>query len=172
MGLAGANYYSLFPLEEYSKTPGHGYLAFYRWMNGKAELLPQAKTWRLMSKTLQLGAGPSKVVETLNDDFIKVAGAINIHDDKLVVIANQNSSPELLELDLSKLGMTKRAVVYVYLASKNNDAIKPVRNELSEVKDDGLKTRFYLPEESVAGVVVRQFNDSWFDLFDAIVRKN
>lgn len=172
MGLAGANYYSLFPLEENSKTPGHGYLAFYRWMNGKVELLPQAKTWRLMSKTLLLGAGPSKVVETLNDDFIKVAGAINIHGDKLVVIANQNSSPELLELDLSKLGTTKRAVVYVYLASKNNDAIKPVRNELSEVKNDGLKTRFYLPEESVAGVVVKQFNDSWFDLFDAIVRKN
>jgi hypothetical protein len=168
MGLAGANYYSIFPLEENSKVPGHGYLAFYRWVNNKVELLPQAKSWRILSKTLSLSKGPSKIMASEYPERINAVGGINSNDEEVVAIANTSDNPRLLEFQLKNLNVKKRARVYVYLASKEYDGTRPVRSELAEVKQSVLRTRFYMPEQSVAGIIVKQFNDTWFDFFDGI----
>jgi hypothetical protein len=42
-GLSAANYFALNPVEENSKTLGHGYLSFYTWNNGQVKLLPQSR---------------------------------------------------------------------------------------------------------------------------------
>ena len=76
-GLMGAYY---FIMEQITYTiPGVGKreMGFYRWNENKATLLPQSKTWRLLSNSLGLGSGASKVMDVETSTDIQGAGMIN-----------------------------------------------------------------------------------------------
>lgn len=167
-GLMGASYFIMEPISYNIPGVGKREMGFYRWADNKAALLPQAKTWRLLSKSLDLGAGPSKVMDAQTSSDLIGAGMINAKGYYTASIINSSSSPRLIELQLSHLTIPKRAAIYIYIASKNYDGSKPIRQELAEVLGDQLKTRFYIPEESVGGVVIKAYDDKWFDFFDSV----
>lgn len=166
--IQGASYFIMEPISYTIPGVGAREMGFYRWNNGKATLLPQGKTWMLMSKSLGLGAGKSKIMKLETDTDINGISAINVKGYNTLALTNKSDTPRLIELQLNHLDITKRAAIYIYMASKDYDGSKPIRQELAEVTNGSLKTRFYMPEESLAGVVVKEYDDKWFDFFDGI----
>ncbi len=167
-GLMGASYFIMEPISYNIPGVGKREMGFYKWSGNKAALLPQAKTWRLLSKSLGLGSGASKVMDIETTTDIQGAGMINAKGYYIASLINTSGSPRLIELQLSHLNIPKRAAIYIYMASKTYDGSKPVRQELAQVSDNNLKTRFYMPEESVAGVIIKTYDDKWFDFFDSV----
>ncbi len=164
MGIAGANYYSLLQVQEPQEGKFTQYLAFYRVNNGKVELLPQARSWRLLSKKMSLGKGNSTIIipqEKIED--LNMIAFINSSNQKGVVIINNSMSPISVNLQLKNMSKNTYIKFSAYYASANNEAKDPVYEGLLKAKDSSLDFPIYIPEESVMGVVFGE-EKSWFDI--------
>jgi len=159
MGLTGANYFSLQQIKD-----GSQYLGFYRWKNGKAELLPQGKSWRLLSKQMGLGNGKSYIYSPEKNymDFNSL-GFTNAAGNDGIVIINNNTSGSLINVQLQNLHKGNYLKASVYFASASNDTKKPVYEGL--VKGDGQSFQFsyFVPAETIMGVVFTP-DKEWFDV--------
>lgn len=145
-GFLAANYFRL--------TDGcgaHGE-CFYDWTNSQAQLKPQAKAWRLASKKLGLGDGPSKVMETTHSNTISAAGAINSSNQCVVLIANDQGRAKIVTVTLQNLGLSGQVEVEVYLASSTSEATQPVISDTRTVQDGTLSLPIDMPAWSVAGI--------------------
>jgi len=147
-GFLAANYFSL---TAYCGAQGECY---YDWIDGQAQLKPQARTWRLASKKLGLGTGPSKVMETTHSNSISAVGATNSSNERVVLIANDQSGTKIVTVTLQNLGMSGQVEVEVYLASSTNDATQPVISDVRTVQDGTLSLVIDMPAWSVAGIKV------------------
>lgn len=168
MGLAGANYHALWPLDITKPDKGEGLMGFYRWENGKAELLPQAKTWRILSKSMGLGAGESRVMETTHPDTINSVGFINSKGEEGVAIVNDSGERQLVELNLNNGNVENRARIDVYFASELYDGGKPVHSHVVEMLGKDLKYRLIVPRDTVAGIKITP-EHRWYDFIDKLV---
>ena len=145
-GFLAANYFSLT-----AYCGAHG-VCYYDCMNGQAQLKPQAKTWRLASKNLGLGDGPSKVMETTHSNSISAVGAINVSNQYVVLIANDRSGTKIVRVTLQNLGLSGQVEVEAYLASSANDATQPVISDIRTVQDGTLSLAIDMPAWSVVGI--------------------
>lgn len=166
MGLAGANYHVIEPLDLKKPNEGEGYMGFYRLKNNVAELLPQAKTWRLMSNKMKLGKGESLIYDLSTEDKdLNGVGFKNVAGQYGLVVTNNSGSSKLSTINLSGLGIGKYAKVEIYYASADNDATTPVYS--GEIKGDekNMKLIVYLPKESVVGVTLSP-EKNWYDFLN------
>ena len=164
--------------------------AFYKWDGAKAELLPLAKTWRILSKDMGLGKGTSKIynasfdVGSKKEDVIldlkpptisnfspvispqqsdlNMIGFRNVDGQYGAAIVNASPEARMVEVDLNNTGIKNYAKVQVYYATAGNDAKVPVYAGLMKVKDGTIKFPFYIPEESVVGMTFAE-DKEWFD---------
>jgi len=145
-GFLAANYFSL---TDWCGAHGECY---YDWTNDQAQLKPQAKTWRLASKKLGLGGGPSKVMETTHSNSVSAVGAINSTNEYVVLIANDQSGTKVIAVTLQNLGVSSQVEVEVYLASSATDATHPVISEIRTVQNGALPLTIDMPAWSVVGI--------------------
>lgn len=166
--IAGANYFALLPINTSNRGTNENTMGFYRWENGKAELLPQAKTWRILSKSMGLGAGESRVMETTHPDTINSIGFINSKGEEGVAIVNDSGERQLVELNLNNGNVENRARIDVYFASELYDGGKPVHSHVVEMLGKDLKYRLIVPRETVAGIKITP-EHRWYDFIDKLV---
>lgn len=181
-GLAGANYYMLEPVGFNSPEIGIKYMGFYRWENGQATLLPQARTWRILSNQMGLGKGESKIYEVvqesgtekdanlagvLNDwlepETFNTIGFRNVDGQYGVAIVNDKSSAQLAEVNLEKTTFKRFVKVQVYYASSGNEAKVPVYEGELIAKNGEINFAFYIPQESVVGMIFTAEKE-WYDI--------
>lgn len=176
MGLEGANYHTMQAVDTKRPNNGEGTYAFYRWQNNQADLLPQAKTWRLMSKSLGLGKGTSKILETKlstpqESSINKLNGVGFINSDKKmgIVIANQGSEHELIEFTLYNLNRQKRVKVKFFNATANNDGMTPTAEFNAYPIKNETSFRYLMDENSVLGLIIEE-DKRWYDILDPILQ--
>jgi len=157
-GISGANYYSLLPMKSGQ------YLSFYKQNNNSVEPLPQAKTWRILSKDLALGKGESSIYTTTSSiRDLNVIGFTNVNKEQGIAVVNPSSSARVVNIHFSNLSLKNFAKVQVYYASATEDATKPVYEGTVVVKNGSADFVYYLPEQAIIGLKLVQEKD-WFNL--------
>lgn len=163
MGLEGANYFSTTFNDLSKPNTVFSSFGFYRIENGEVRLLPQAKAWQLMSKTLGLGAGDSQIYYSHTTSDVKVAGFTNSKKENGLVIVNESNGNNLQSVLLRNLpGDPDRINVTSYLSSSvadGNSMIDSIR-----LKETNGIFKFYvnIPAQSVVGILVTPVN--WWDV--------
>lgn len=180
IGIGAANYHTLTALMDnkpYGLERNH---AFYKWNYNKAELLPLARTWRILSKQMKLGKGESKIYEVaqesgnekptlaeavsglLGSEAFNTVGFRNVDGQYGVAIVNDKASAQLAEVNLEKTTFKRFVKVKVYYASAGNEAKVPVYEGELIAKDGKLNFAFYIPQESVVGMIFTE-DKEWYD---------
>jgi len=162
MGLKMANYYVMLDGNRPKIINDDPSFAFYKWANGKAELLPQAKTWRLLSNTLGLGKGESKVVEATfgRNTSLSAIGFVNSRNEEGFIFVNKEDSINSVNIEIQNIAQRfpylGKIPLYVYYASPENNGSQIVeRIYLSK----GDQPTLLLPAQSVAGALIPQNPD-------------
>lgn len=165
MGLEMANYHSLDGLNEQNKTFDGNSLGFYR-KNSKEELLPQSKSWQLLSADMGLGKGYSRIYNAKQTlPTMDSLGFINALGQRGAVILNASSEAHMTTLTLKETGIKKYAKVAIYYASASNTGKSPVYEGDIKTDKEGLLMMVYVPQETVVGVVVTEEKE-WFDFLN------
>ena len=186
MGVKGANYYGILPVNDSS------FLGFYRIQDRKTTLLPQARTWRILSKQMGLGAGESRIYATNIDSRSKIqeekdtanitevalnavglgtevtlnsVGFRNSKGEYGTAIVNSTQTDQVAEIEMKNTGIKKFAKVKVYYANAGNEAKTPVYEGLAKSSDGNIKFSFYIPAESVIGIKFEE-EKQWYELFN------
>lgn len=167
-GISAANYYSLFALDRQSKTSGHGYLAFYENANGKVKLLPQGKTWQLLSNTMGLGSGNATIVNTDTSYDVSSTGFINSKGEHGLVVSNTSKSAKQITVNLTDLPFTNYIRVDSYLAAGTNDAEALLSSTVLPINNGNVSYTLLVPEESVVGVIFEQSGQTVYRLDSAL----
>lgn len=162
MGVAGANYYSVHPYNDTMNGLKEGTLGFYRWQNDRAELLPQAKSWTLLSKQMGLGTGSSKIFvpEKKYMNLKSIAFTNSLGQDGIIVV-NTDTTGHMVDFHLQNFDKGKYMQAKVYFASGKNDAKSPVNESLLKSKDQSLRFVYFVPAGTVMGVVFTE-DKKWF----------
>lgn len=165
MGLPMANYYAMRDLNRSKNHNDDPSFSFYKWENGKAELLPQASTWRLLSVSLGLGKGESKIFNTQSSianlqlpKTISAAGFENTFGQKGLAIVNGQDKQESVTVTLQNFGISHlisgKVPLDVYIASADHDGGTAVnRLNLQQDNQGKISFMFVLPPQSVIGVI-------------------
>lgn len=133
MGLPVAQYHTLEPINTAKPNGGLGYYGFYRWDNATqtATLLEQSKTWRLLSKTMGLGKGPSVIYESTSSATIPAIGYVNSENKKGMILVNQDTTTKQVTVSTPNLTEGTQAVVYRASTTSNGgtaeETIIPLR---------------------------------------------
>jgi hypothetical protein len=159
MGLAGANYFSLQPIMPNSKRGDEGMLGYYTVNGSTTNLLPISKTWTLMSQTLGLGKGDSKVFSKTSDQ--KVAPLQNSAGKYGLVVANETALPQSYNFTVYNLPSGEEVVLTAYVASRDSDGKKKMSSVVLENKQTGLTFKAVIPPNAVVGIVAD--TPSWSD---------
>lgn len=166
MGLTGANYHVIEPLDARKPNEGEGYMGFYKSRNNEAELLPQAKTWRLMSTKMKLGKGESTVYNAISEDTnISGIGFKNLSNEYGYVIVNNEGKSKLANVVLSDIPVGSYVKVSVYVASGDSDAKNPSYTGEIKRKNNAMNMLVYLPKKSVIGVTINE-DKTWYDFMN------
>lgn len=160
MGIAGANYFSLQPIKPDSPRGDEGYLGFYTGEGNSLTMLPVIKTWYLMSSTLGLGKGESKVYGAEQSDE-KVLGAVNAANENVVVIANPSYQIKSYNVTVYNMPISGDIYAEAYVASGDKDGKTVVGSTLLKNKSTGNSLKVLAPANSVVGVRFRPA--SWKD---------
>jgi len=165
MGLKMSNYYALVDVNRpkyENDDPSYG---FYKWENGIAELLPQAKTWRLLSRTLRLGEGNSRIFDAkVENDEINSVGFINSNKDTGIILVNKSDSDTYVTVNIKNINSDNKGVpFYVYIASDKYNGSEIVdRFYLPKNKDNVYQVTILVPAQSAEALFVPQDYD-WKD---------
>lgn len=154
MGLAAANYHTVtayLPSKPFGVERSH---AFYYW-DGSARLFPMAKTWRLMSRILGLGAGTSTIFAQDGNDSLPMTGFRNASGQEGVVLVNPQKEEKFVEVVFDSLpkGMDWRRAS-VYIASADDNPGNVVLKTILHREGSSMRMKLYLPKESVTGVLL------------------
>jgi hypothetical protein len=166
--LAGANYYMMEPVDFDIPGIGKKYMGFYRWEGDKAVLLPQAKTWRLFSAKMGMGAGESKIYPVRSDNSLfSTLGFTNSKGQHGFIIVNDSPTAQMANVTAGTLGLKRFARIQMYNASPSNDASKPVYDGRMKVDNNSLRLNVYVPAQGITGVVITKEKE-WYDFFNVL----
>jgi hypothetical protein len=166
MGVAGANYYSLLEIVQNDPKRDTEFLGFYKWNGQNTELLPQAKSWRILSKDMALGKGKSDIYTPFTDDEnINSIGFTNTNDEQGLAIVNASPSAKMINMRFNNLAINNYAKIQVYYASGSNNAKVPVYEGTVKITNGNTTFNFYLPKETVMAVKLIE-DKEWFNLFN------
>lgn len=168
-GIYGANYYSLFPIDKSFKNSGHGFLAFYTWGNNTATLLPQAKTWYLLSQQLKLGKGISDIYKSQSAPQIYAAGFKNIEGTLGFVLRNPSSFVEKVDIELSNVPFSY-ASIRTFQANLTSNPDKEVSETILNPNNGNLSFVAAVEPETVIGILISPTGQIRYG-FDDLLRK-
>jgi len=169
-GIGGANYYSIFSLDTQFKTPGHGNLAFYKVENGVTTLLPQSKTWKLLSKTLALGSGEAEIFSTNAQYDVPAVAFKNIKGQYGLSVTNSSTNTEEFVVHLSDMPFSGFVTAEAFVASSLNEGIYPVSSTTIPITLGKSSYTVLAPPQSVIGIVFKQSGQASYRL-DTLLRK-
>lgn len=152
MGLEGANYFALQPIDPYSPRGDEGYLGFYEQKGSQTQLLPIARTWALMSKTLGLGKGKSIVYQSNPDGIKKIAAWKNSDNQYGLVVTNQANTSQIYNLTLYNLPISGKITVNSFVASGDEDGTKQIGSVVIQNDTKSMTVKIVAPANSVVGV--------------------
>lgn len=155
-GITGANYHALTALEEEKRFALSTHHAFFTESETGVQLLPLAQSWQLLSKTLSLGAGTSRIYGgTSAEPYLTAMGFYNIRKQRGVAVVNLSTAERLVQINMNNVPgweMWRRA--YVYQASMNSDAKTVVHKEIVRSNNGTMTLKLYLPPESTTGILM------------------
>lgn len=151
-GLAGSNYFALQQIDPDSKRGDEGYLGFFTVKDGKSTLLPIAKTFSLMSKTLNLGDGESVIFQTNPDANTKMASWKNVHNEYGIVISNDSNQPVIYNVTLNNYPASGAVLASAYIASPDHDGKKKLGSMVINNKNSQMSFKVVAPSNAVVGV--------------------
>ncbi len=151
-GVAAANYYSMSLYDPYNPIKNEDVFGFYVRRNDKVELLPQGKTWKLLSVTLALGKGQSEIYQT-NSDNTPSLGFVNMKGERGIIISNEKSTKEVL-INLKNLPDSGTSTIKAYQASSESDGQSLTCSKSVSVRDGAVQFTVQVPENSVVGIVI------------------
>jgi hypothetical protein len=120
-GIAGANYYSTTNFVPNSQSKYENIFGFYKRINNQSQLLPQGKTWQLLSQTLALGKGASQIYDTSQSDKMEAMGFVNLNTDSGLVISNESKNNVTTSITLQNINIHKHSTAKLYIASGSQD---------------------------------------------------
>jgi len=166
MGLKSAYYYALVPLNRPKYQNDDQSMGFYIWENNQAILLPQAKTWKLLSKSLKLGKEKSKIFNTqastpnnqlpIFEDEMSAIGFENIDGNKGMAVVNDQVQDKYVAVTLNGINPGKygRIKIDMYVASSDYDGGQVISSEIYPTKNSEVKLELLLPSQSVIGLLL------------------
>lgn len=154
MGIGGANYFSTTYNDQSKPNTVFGSFGIYRQKNGKSYLLPQGKTWRLLSKSMGLGAGASKVVNAFSNSDLNSAGFINSHNQRGVAAVNSTNNLELVQVNAANVNIFGKATVKIFEASADEDGGTATCTNEVNVSNRTMSFKILVPPQSVVGLLI------------------
>jgi hypothetical protein len=155
MGMNGANYFSTTFNNINKPNTVFGTYGIYQVINGELIPLPQTKTWKLLSSTLSLGDGQSKIVFVENKSGLAVTGFIN--SEGVYGFAISNEKPSIVDVNVriknSSLNGNYTAVAYEASARASGDVQQGSTKVTFENSKSELKV--LVPNNSVVGVLFK-----------------
>lgn len=153
-GLAGANYFAMNQNDPSKVRNFQSAFGFYRKdTNGKSYLLPQGRTWQVLSKSLGLGAGQSQIFDTSEPPPLAMTAFINNAGQRGIALANDTNTESYIAVSLQMLGTTNWDTIKVYAASATQDGKIPCTLDLiGSLADQSLWIT--LPPQSVVGLTI------------------
>jgi hypothetical protein len=146
-------FFALQPIETKNMGNGHGYLAFFEDKAKKRELLPMAKSWTLLSKTMKLGEGENTLLTT-SDSSQMISGLKN-HEGEKVIVAVNNSTEKVTHTIVVKLDTSNtNYLIDTYSASDVFDPTKKIRSLSVKAESQQISFKVVLPEMSSTGFII------------------
>lgn len=153
-GLAGANYFSVAQNDPQKHNNFQSAFGIYNVNKFKQfTLLPQGKTWQLLSKSLGLGGGSSKIYRSTVPSPLSIVVFENNIFERGLAIANDGASDTNIDLPLNQLGANDWDTIKVFSASANEDGKTPCVLELVGSKPNQ-SLWITVPAESVVGITL------------------
>jgi hypothetical protein len=157
-GVDGANYFNLLPLNVKNQILGPSIqtMGFYLWNDNKVVFLPQAKTWRLMSKGLNLGTGPSRIYKVDNQmKELNAAAFVNAKNQEGIVVVSSAFDSRFVQFNFENIQSPSQwRKLMIYEADTTHDGKEPIQQEILYMKDGRLSKKLYLPSNSIVGIVI------------------
>jgi len=151
MGLAGANYFSLQPILPESKRGDEGFLGIYTTNGNSISMLPMVKTWSLMSKTLGLGKGESKIYNVENNGE-KIAAWQNSDGEYGLVVSNNGYSSKQYSFNLAELPYKEDITLTAYVASSTYGGKEKLGTTVIRNQKNFASFKAIVPPNSVVGI--------------------
>lgn len=153
-GIAGANYFSLINNDPSKIGNMQSVFGFYRLDgNKRAYLLPQGKTWQILSISLGLGKGTSRIYQSNGPQALTRLAFINSANNKGFAVVNNSSLNSDISVPLNMFGSIQGKIINVYAASSYQDGITPCT--LSLPKSIGNQSIWVtVPAQAVVGLIV------------------
>lgn len=121
------------------------------WFDGD-ETVQTAELYRMMSRSLGLGRGPSRIVRTTGP-FAHALGAVNADGDRIAVFAAPNRASFTARFD----GFVNDAEVTMefFRADGEHSGLQPIRTTTSQAEDGRIELPITLPAGAVLGLRLR-----------------
>ena len=151
-GAAGANYFSTTLHDPLSTSMYVNSFGFYKRTNNVSTLLPQGRTWQLLSRSVGLGYGASRVYKTYQPILIEAMGFTNSKSEPGLAIVNGNTTGLTVRVSLQNLRLPKGTTAKVYIASGTYDAKAPycTQDSLTDLSNPSFMVT--APAQSVVGI--------------------
>lgn len=159
-GVAGADYYSTTYFDSASQDKNINAFGFYIKTDSKVNILPQGKTWRVLSQDLELGTGTSKIVYSNQVNNLKTLGAISNEGKLVLALVNDENSSRLISIIAQNLPISGNKVhINIYTASPTEDGTYPTCSEdvdLVNNVNNSISFKTILVGNSVSGITLTQ----------------
>ena len=152
-GIAGANYYSTTYFDPNSPSKYTNAFGFYTRPNNKTELLPQGKTWHLLSRSLALGAGISRIYDINQPDTVEAIGFTNSASEKGLALVNEATVGITVGVSLKNVKIPKNATAKLYIASGSDDPKTPFCTQDVTTALSNPTFGVNVPPQSVVGIL-------------------
>lgn len=152
-GITGANYFSTTYYNFASQSKYSNSFGFYQLLNGKSQLLPQGRTWQILSKSLSLGVGPSRIYDTNSPDTVDAVGFTNSNSNQGLAIVNQAKAAITINISLENLKIPANSTAKLFIASAADDPKIPFCTEDSTSNLVNPIFSVNIPPESVVGIL-------------------
>ncbi|TCO55897.1 DUF7402 domain-containing protein [Actinocrispum wychmicini] len=122
-------------------------------VHGNGMLPPKARTYRLMSVDLGLGAGDNTLRPVSFPSSISDAGAATTaNGDRVAWVVNNTADAQDVDLNLNGLGGATTTTATIFEASPNQTQVRPKASVPLTVSGGSATVRFAAPAHSVVGV--------------------
>ncbi len=153
MGIQGASYLNLDPINISNPKGDQGFFGFYSENGTTATLQPAANTWKLMSKSLSLGKGPSKIFATSDTNIGSSLAFQNSAGVRGFVLVNDQDTTREVILSINNSPFSGNVYLKSYLASNSSDG-SSVQGIISLEPKNMNSFTVFVPSQSVVGVEI------------------
>ncbi len=151
-GIKGTSYHVIEPVNAKNSNIDQEKYAFYRWTNDQATLLPQSKSWILLSKTLGLGNGDSRIFLSTGKDLAAQLAFKNSRNETGIILVNDEYSPKEVTVNINNPPYKGYVRARAYVASNIQDGFT-LLGAKSLTANTTLSMKIAVPEQSVVGIL-------------------